>query len=242
MLRRVKEKLRTLGWADTLAFVAARMVSRFSFGAARLVKYYFVAQPVPSEPHALAGSVGSTRYYVALSEDAVLMQAPRPLAVYRDRFAQKARCVVAARGNELAGFIWLCPQTYREDDVRCNYSWAPAAIAEWDFDVYIDPQLRMGRLFARLWERAHAQLRTDGIVWTLSRVDAFNAESLAAHRKLGALTLGSGWFFIAGRLQLTLLTVAPYWHLSMNAANVPRPCFDLSVLAPPSVRPAAASS
>lgn len=239
MLNRVRDKLRSLGWADTIVFIVARVLSRLSFGAVRLVKYYFVAQPVPPAPRTVSGTAGSTRYYVATAEDTVLTQAPRPLAVYRERFAQGARCVVAARGDELAGFIWFCPRAYAEDDVRCRYRWAPAGLAEWDFDVYIAPPLRMGRLFVRLWEQAHAQLRSDGVGWTLSRVDAFNAESLAAHRKLGAQTIARGWFLIARGVQLSLLSTVPYCHLSWRADDVPQPCFDLAPLAPTGTRSAA---
>ena len=231
MLKRVQNKLRSLGWADTAVFVGARVLSRLSFGTVRLVKYYFVAQPVAAAARAVSGNAGTTHYYMTHAEDAVITQAPRPIEVIRDRFAQRARCVAAARNDELAGFIWLCPQTYREDDVRCVYRWTPAAVAEWDFDVYISPPFRMGRLFVRLWEQAHALLRAQGVAWTLSRVDALNAESMAAHRKLGAQTLARGWFLRAGRYQLALLSMSPYWHFSGREDDRPEVCFDLAALA-----------
>lgn len=233
MLNRLKGKIRSVGWSDTAFFIVALLVQRASFGFVRLIKYYFVAQPVPQGAEVAAREGGSTQSYLSSHADAVIAQAPRPVHVIHDRFAQGARCVVAKRHDELAGFIWLCPQTYREDEVRCVYRWTPSQAAVWDFDVFIVPRFRMGRLFVRLWEKAHAQLRSDGVAWTLSRIDAFNSESLTAHSKLGAQTLGRGWFLVAGRIQLSLLSVSPYWHFSMTDDDATQVFFDLSSLAVP---------
>lgn len=91
--------------------------------------------------------------------------------------------MVAERSGQLAGFISLCPDSYREGELRCIYRWSPAAQVLWDYDVSIAPQFRMGRLFSRLWQHAHTLLASENVRWTLSRIDAFNAGSLAAHRK-----------------------------------------------------------
>jgi len=240
--RDLLDKIDLLGWKDTLAFISATLVSYLSFGTVRLVKYYFVKQPVPARPRMALGATGSIRYYIANAEDAVLAQAPRPIEVIRNRFGQHAHCVVAARDDQLAGFIWLCPQTYSEDEVRCLYRWTPEDKAEWDFDVFISPPFRMSRLFVRLWDQAHAHLRSEGIAWTISRIDAFNAASRTAHRKLGAETLAQGWFLIADRLQLSLFSVPPFWHISTRAENRPVVCFDLSSRAGQIAQPDTASS
>lgn len=233
MLSRLKSKLRSLGWSDTAFFVAALIVKRASFGSARLIKYYFVAQPVLQRADSSVRGGTSMHLYVSTGADTVITQAPRPTSVFHERFAQGARCVVAQRDGELAGFIWLCPRSYREDEVRCVYKWTPSQAAMWDFDVYIAPQFRMGRLFVRLWEKAHSLIRAEGVAWTISRVDAFNAGSLAAHRKLGARTLGRGWFLIAGRMQFAILSLAPFWHFSVTGSDPARICFDLSALGEP---------
>lgn len=234
MLSRLRGKLQTLGWSDTALFIVARVVHKVSFGSARLIKYYFVAQPVPQHAPKNARGHGSTRLYLATATDAVIAQAPRPEQVLMDRFsAQHARCIVAHRNEELAGFIWLCPASYCEDEVRCVYRWTPDRLAMWDFDVFIAPQFRMGRLFTRMWDSAHAELRPEGVEWTLSRIDAFNSASLAAHRKLGARNLGRAFFMVIGRVQLTLLSQPPFFHLSFGEGHVPLVCFDLSVLTAP---------
>lgn len=235
MMQRFKQTLRTFGWADTLTYTAAWLLRKVSFDHAALRKYYFVAQPVQAGASPRQPS-GSTRLYLAEQADAVIAQAGRPDAVITERFAQQSRCVVAEKNGELAGFIWLCPYVYREDEVRCDYRWTPAAAAAWDFDVFVAPPFRLGRLFARLWEHTHALLQREGVQWTLSRIDAFNANSLAVHRKLGARELARGWFLSWGGVQLAAFTVAPYVHLSTPRGRRPEICLDLAVLAAPQGR------
>jgi hypothetical protein len=230
MLRRLSGLVSSLGWRDSFWLLADRVLCRTTMGSVRLVKYYFVAQPVKSSPM----RPGTMHLYVTDALDDVIRQAPRPVQTLRDRFAQGARCVVAERDGKLAGFIWFCPESYREDVLRCEYCWTSASGAVWDFDVYIHPDHRMGRLFSRLWSHAHAALEATGARWTLSRIDAFNPVSLAAHRRLGAKTVARGWFLIAGPSQMTVATVSPYVHLSVRASSVPRMCFDLHQLEVPS--------
>jgi L-amino acid N-acyltransferase YncA len=234
LLTRLADKVRSLGWTDTVWFIVDALLQRLSRGTARLTKFYFVAQPVVAarSPPARAANTG-TRMYVAADADAIIRQAPRPEATIRSRFEQRARCVVAERNGELAGFIWLCPDQYTEDAVRCVYRWTPAEVAVWDFDVFIGPQFRMGRLFSRLWQHAHALLAEEGVRWTVSCINAFNPGSLTAHRKLGARVMADGLFFRFGSVQVTACSVAPFVHFSMHDANAPRLCFDLSPLRVP---------
>jgi len=226
-LHRLTTAIRSLGCADTAWFVGDRLLRRVSRGSVRLVKYYFVAQPVVASAKE-SGLDGRVRIYVAEGVDEVITQAPRPSHVLQERFRQRSRCVVAERNGQLAGFIWVCPEGYREDVLRCEYRWTPVRSAAWDFDVFIDPAFRMGRLFSRLWSRTHALLDSEGVRWTLSRIDAFNPASLASHRRLGARQLAQGWFLILGPVQLSVASVPPYCHLSIREASVPTLRFDLA--------------
>lgn len=232
MLNRVRDKVRSLGWTDTLWFIVDSLLRRASFGSVKVIKYYFVAQPVSGVAANPARPLGGTRLYVATGADQIIGQARRPPQTLQSRFDQRSRCVVAERDSQLAGFIWLCPDSYREDEVRCVYRWAPAQDAVWDYDVFIAPPFRMGRLFSRLWERAHALLAAENVRRTLSRIDAFNAGSLAVHRKLGARDVARGWFMLIGPAQITISSVAPYWHVSLRDADAPQLHFDLSQLRP----------
>jgi hypothetical protein len=232
MLNRVRNKFRTLGWVDALWFIIASLLRLASFGSVRLIKYYFVAQPVRLRAPGTAQAHGKTRLSVVQGVNDIIRQAPRPEATLLQRFEQRARCVLAERDGQLAGFIWLCPNRYSEDEVRGVYCWTPVQIAVWDFDVFVAPPFRMGRLFSQLWAYSHALLQPEGVRWTLSRIDAFNAGSLAAHRRLGAVVLARGCFLRFGRFQIALTSMAPHWHLSARDANAPQFCFDLSKLGP----------
>lgn len=235
MWHKFAQKWRTLGAADTAWFVLDRLLRRLSGDRAQLVKYYLVAQPVAlAEP---AGASGAVRLYLATQVDDVMRQAPRPEATLQARFAQSSACIVAERSGELAGFVWWCPQPYREDTVRCDYLWTPASLARWDYDVYVAPPFRMGRLFARLWQHTHAQLAAEGVRWTLSRIDAFNAGSLAAHRRLGAREIGRAWFVVLGPWQLMASTASPHLHLSIRKYQVPQLRIDIGTLDAPTPHP-----
>ncbi len=230
MWGRIRGKFRALGWADASWFIVDSLLLRASSGSVRLIKYYFMAQPVAPRSKSPVRPPGKTQLYVVESADDTIRQANRPSATIEQRFDQRARCVVAKREGQLAGFIWLCPNRYVEDQVRCVYRWSPAQAAAWDFDVFVAPPFRMGRLFSQLWEHAHALLDAEGIRWTLSRIDAFNEGSLAAHRRLGATALATALFLRIGRFQLALSSSAPHWHLSGRDDERPEFCFDLSKL------------
>jgi hypothetical protein len=232
MLSRLRATVRALGAADALLYLTSRVLRGVSLGHVRLVKYYFVAQPVAPAVDAPGAASARMRMHVLAQPDPLLGATPRAPQVLQARFAQGARCVLAERDGEFAGFIWLCPAPYREDDVRCTYRWTPASLAAWDFDVLVAPPFRLGRLFMRMWERAHALLYAEGARWTLSRIDAFNAGSLAAHRKLGARDLGRGWFLVIGPAQLACFTVAPYCHFAWRPGRDPQLHFDLDALGP----------
>jgi L-amino acid N-acyltransferase YncA len=230
LLNRFRNTVRSLGWVDGLTYIAGVLIARLTGRRGRLIKYYFVAQPVPQASPSARAASGNFRFFRTASPEAGSVQIDRPEHVIRQRYAQGAHCIVAERDHELAGCIWLCPEQYREDEVRCVYQWTPPSSAMWDFDVYIAPRWRISRLFARLWEHAHAELRDKGVRWTLSRIDAFNAGSLAAHRKLGAQTLGRGWFLLAGRAQLSILTMTPFVHFTWRRDAGPRLSFNLTRL------------
>jgi hypothetical protein len=95
----------------------------------------------------------------------------------------------------------------------------------WDFDVYVAPEFRLGRLFARLWDFTNSELRAQGFRWTISRISAFNPESLAAHSRLGARRLGSAMFLVAGPLQVSFASLPPYVHVGWH--DQMRPTFFL---------------
>ncbi len=208
------------GWVPTFGYAMARLLERISLGRARLIAYRFVAQPVPARDGAPDGSPTSDEFRWIEGGDAVLAQLPRPPTVIERRLQSGARCLAAVRRGQLVGCLWYKAGEYMEDEVRCRFRFDPQ-LAVWDFDVWIHPDYRLGRLFVRLWDQAHREMSRHGWRWSLSRINSFNFASLAAHHRLGARRIGGALFFVAGRLQLTLASLAPYVHISLRADRYP---------------------
>jgi acetyltransferase (GNAT) family protein len=213
-----------LGTPNALLWLTARAASAATAGRVSVYRYYFVAQPV-AEPtngeNAKASSLVIRRIHEG---EPVVAQFPRPRHVIAQRFAMNATCIVAEKAGRFVGFVWLKEREYPEDEVRCLYRLVPPALAAWDFDVYIEPAYRVGRTFARLWDAANAWLRERGYRWTISRISAFNPESLAAHRRLGMRTIGSAIFVRISGAQFALLGRAPFVHVGWNRRHVPVVC------------------
>jgi len=207
-----RQLAKTLGLRAAACYAIARALERVSFGALRLINYQFVAQPVAPEDGVAPGRSGSIELRRLGRDDPLVAQFPRPPEVIAKRFRDGAHCLAAVKAGRLVGFLWYMEREYLEDEVRSCYRFNPAT-AVWDFDVYVDPEFRLGRLFARLWEVAHRDLRAAGYRWTISRISAFNPASLAAHARLGARRLGGAVFLVAGPLQVSFASIAPHFHL-----------------------------
>jgi hypothetical protein len=219
VLAKLREYVATLGVANTLLYVASRLAYGASAGRVRIIKYYFTAQPVI----VTATAHSKTFAFVWATRDAPqFAQIERPPDVIAARFAQGARCLMATtQDGGLAGFLWFVVGPYDEDEVRARFVPAPAGQAAWDFDVAILPSFRMGRLFSYLWSAAACELAGQGVRQTVSRISAFNAVSIASHRRLGARIVGQATFVCVGRLQLMRASVAPRWHLSWRRDQRP---------------------
>jgi hypothetical protein len=190
---------------------AAWIAARATRGRVRVLPYHFYAQPVP--PRAQPAREGSVTVERAM---------PRTTSSVRFRGRRQSSPRASnsgarnawspARGERFVGFLWLKPQEYVEDEVRCIYTLQPPDRTAWDFDVYVDPQFRLSKAFVRLWDTAHATLRREGRTWTMSRIVVFNRESIRAHARLGAVRVCSALFLAGRRWQVSFFTVRPYLH------------------------------
>lgn len=227
----LRHTLAQLGWPNAALYWLGRALDKASAGRCTLHRYRFVAQYVgdtPLGPSARRGADIDIRAH--LPDEPPPDGYPRPHAVVKARFAQGAHSLTAWRGGRLAGFLWLVLDAYQEDEVRARYLLA-APNASWDFDVWVHPDERLGWVFPRLWESARGLLRQRGIRWTCSRISAFNPASLRAHARIGTVSLGEALFIRCGDWQWMFASLAPYFHLSRNAASFPRLTFDTSALA-----------
>jgi hypothetical protein len=222
----VAEQFRALGPAEGLLATFTLVVETATRRWARVFRYHLMVQPVARQGKAVPGS--SARVERVLHDHPVVATFPRPPEIIAGRFAVGCVCLVASVRDRFAGFLWLAFDRYCEDEVRCTYVLRDSARSAWDFDVYIEPEFRLGRTFTRLWEAADRELGARGATWSFSRISTLNAASLAAHRRLGARRIASATFVCLGPVQLSFFGVRPFVHLSWSRDSAPT-----IVLAPP---------
>lgn len=212
----------SIGVGNAMLLAVSRALEALFGARVRIVKYYFTAQAVVPPKAPPGYRIGAFRFAWVDADHPLLARCGRPRDVIVARFAQGARCLMAAdEAADFAGFLWFVVGPYEEDEVRARFAPTPEGLAAWDFDVSIQPRYRMGRLFGHLWSLASAELADRGVKQTVSRISAFNALSLASHRRLGARIVGEAVFFCVGPLQLMNSSLSPRWHLSWSEAQRP---------------------
>ncbi len=179
---KLTERIGRMKSPEGRAYLLKRLLGVLGIG---MQDFHLVVQPVPQKP--LAGRLGRNIEIRAIGPDAYReVWFPRPRKFIDLRYAQGARCWVAFKQGEAVGCIWIMPGAFREDIARIRVVPLPEGETAWDFDIYIDESMRMGRLFGQLWDVASTWMREQGFRWTASRIDATNEASLRAHERLGA--------------------------------------------------------
>jgi hypothetical protein len=219
--KRINQLSSQIGWFNTGLFILNRFLVKISHRNIRLYKYYLIAQPVSSRPLLTPNRGRKIVIRPIDAQDPVIQFFPRPLSVIQERFKSGALCLVAFKDEKFVGFIWLMLGYYQEDEVRARFVPLPADSAAWDFDIYVDPDHRLGFAFLRLWDEANQILSGEGIQWSCSRIAAFNSNSLKSHAGFGTVTLGQAIFLRMGNWQLTLASLRPYVHLSFHPDSFP---------------------
>jgi hypothetical protein len=220
-VRRVRQTIDQLGWLNGCLYLVDRCFTIIASGRMHLHKYYFVAQPV-AEKRWLSPRRGATLEVRQIDEtDPIIKMFPRPEWAIPYRFRQGAVCLAESKAGHLVGFLWFTIGPYQEDEVRCRYVPLPAGTAAWDFDVYVHPEHRNGIAFLKLWDEANSFLSAHDVRWSLSRISAFNSNSMLSHAKMGAKRIGTATFLSIGSCQLSVATVPPYLHFSMRPESFP---------------------
>lgn len=217
-MERIRSAFHAFGALDGLLYIAHRALARISGERAGIRKYYLVAQPVPVRATA---STRANPVRILGADDLLRKAFPRPQHVIAKRFRDGNLCFGTEIAGRFAGFLWIARRSYDEDEVRCLYELTEPESSAWDYDVYVEPQFRLGRTFALLWDAANAHLAAEGVRWTFSRISGFNPVSLQVHMKLGIRRLFSVTFVQAGIVQFTFSGVPPYFHLSLSPQSRP---------------------
>lgn len=224
MLSKLRTCLTELGARNTAWYVLARLLPAVG---CHVWRYEFIAQKIAAR--ALLARPGNLTFSPIATLADMPADYPRPRAVLASRFRQGGCNIAAWQRGELAAFLWYQFGAYQEDEVRARYC-LPSPHSCWDYDVFVQPQLRLGTAFCRLWDEANRCLRCRGIQWTCSRISSFNPASLRSHRRFGTVNLGRATFLACGRWQLMLATLQPYVHVSGAPDCFPRLVFDTSCL------------
>ena len=209
-----------LGFVNAAWYALARALGCLGL---HMWRYQFVAQRVAAT--ALRSVPGKLVMQPVSSPADLPTPYPRPPEIAAARFRQGGCSIAAWKDGDLAAILWYQFGAYDEDEVRVRYC-LPSPRSCWDYDVFVQPKMRLGTAFCRLWDEAHRQMHARGIEWTCSRISAFNPGSLRAHLRLGAVHLGSATFLAAGRYQLMIASRRPYIHFSGGPHSRPKLVFD----------------
>ena len=155
-----------------------------------------------------------------------MQQLPRPEHRLRNRFLQKTSCLLGTKEDKLISCAWFTYNNYEEDEVWCNYDFSGSPQTVWDYDVFVDPNYRLGRAFHLTWQAASADLYARGFRNTLSRISAYNPNSIKSHEKLGARNCGSAVFLKLATLQLMISNKRPFLHCTTTKEKRPMLRFD----------------
>lgn len=221
MISRFKTAIQQLGLSNGVLYLLGRFLQKLSNGRWRLIRYCLVAQPIPTPPAPTCRPSATTRIDRITPEDPICAAFPRPKEVIAQRFADGHTCLVARVKGEFAGFLWYAHNDYEEDEIRCRFVLVEPEHSVWDFDVHVEPKYRMGRIFARLWDKANELLAQEEIRWSFSRISAFNPASLNAHGQLGTSQVGTMTALCLGARQVTFLPKGPYIHYCNDWARRP---------------------
>lgn len=214
MLSKLAGAIKDFGLVAGLLYVADRALRTLSPSLGLFV-YELMAQPIPDKPVLSANLARKLRFAEIGPGHPALALMPAPAAVIRARFDQKAVCLGTWRGDVFLGYIWLCFDRYREDEVRCDYLIAEAPDSVFDFDLYILPEHRMGLAFAAVWHGANEYLRARGVRRSFSRLTRFNTASRRSHAHLKWRRVGRVLVFMVWRVQVMLADIAPYVAVSI---------------------------
>jgi GNAT superfamily N-acetyltransferase len=212
---------REIGTANALLYVASRVLGTVTGGHARLVKYYITAQPVHG--HELTPPRRGRQIIVdeATAEQVLSLPADRPRQVLEARLGQGGRCLIARKDGVPVGFQWFTLVDYVEDEVRCVFRLESRDRCAWDYDIYVDQKWRTQPVFSRLWDKCNEILRNSGVMFSLSRINAYNGASRQAHERIGARIVGWAIFICLWRAQLAFLSARPWIHVSFSRSRMP---------------------
>jgi len=218
MIKKILDLQRQLGIVNAILFAINRILTLLPFSF-KVIKFYFAAQKL-SNQSLLPNNRGKNIAIIEVARTEKHHPCPRPIEVIEDRYYQGAICLVAYNNTEFSGCLWYIKDRYKEDEVNCLFE-LPEKDSVWDFDVYVEPKFRLSPVFLKLWDYTSDRLLKEDCHWSLSRISAFNPNSLFSHKRMGAVIIGWAVFICLGGIQVTIANVSPFFHVSFRKASFP---------------------
>ncbi len=219
LVSRLASPFREFGTVPGALYLADRMLRKVSSKAGIYV-YELIVQPITEQPLLRTNLIRNMEFRLIPSHDPLIATMPARPEIKDARFAQGATCFGAFRKGQLVAYLWYCTDSYREDEVRCDYVLVAKHDSVFDFDLYVLPEHRLGVAFAALWQGANAHLRGRGIARSYSRVTWFNTTSRRSHSHLGGKRTGVACFVVLGPLQFMVSTLWPHVRVTWGEGRV----------------------
>ncbi len=216
MIKKIIALSQQIGLVNVYLYSINRILSFFP--SSKLIKYFYVAQKLSKQP--LLSAKRGKNIEIVDFVNSGNHPCPRPPEVINDRYKQGATSLIAYKNGEFAGCLWYIKDKYKEDEVNCLFE-LPANDSVWDFDVYVEPKFRLSPVFLKLWDYTSDRLIKENCHWSLSRISAFNPNSLFSHKRMGAVIIGWAVFICLGGIQVTIANVSPFFHVSFRKASFP---------------------
>lgn len=209
-MRELRSDIRLMGLAGYVSYTLDRILQKSSNGKIKFLALRFYLQPVPANNLVATRENDPVRVAPIRSDTLDPDSFGRPTDAIVERFASGSLCIAATRNEELLGFMWIQQGVLRERLVRCLMQAEPCSRVAWDYDFFIQPRYRLGRLFGRLWDAASSSLRDLGVDATVSWIRVENRASEQAHMKLGARRIGWAAFLSFFERQLMVSSFKPF--------------------------------
>lgn len=205
--------IRQMGLAGWAAYAVDNVLQRITAGTVRFKILHFYFQPSDSTglPARSDDSMHVGPIAPCQADPDAFERRPEVIA---ERFRNGSTCIAAIKGKELLGFMWLQFGSMYAPDLRMRLDIGNRSDLAWDYDMFIRPKYRLGKVFGRLWAGANEELRRRGCIGTLSGVLIENRASARAHVRLGARKIGWVAMICIGRTRINISSLRPWVSLS----------------------------
>ncbi len=217
--QRLVSPFQQFGLLAGTAYALNRILGRLS-PRLRIQIHDWVVQPVTSKPLLPGRFARSFETREIQSDDPVIGSMPIRPEILQSRLRQNTRCLgTYNKKGQMIGYIWLCFDSYEEDQARYTFFLSPSEQSVFDFDLRIYPEYQMGIGFAALWSGVNQYLYERGVRYSFSRLDRFNQASAKAHSHLGCKRIGGALILQFFAAELIFMSKAPWIHFSCSEST-----------------------